>query len=337
MVVNTMLRKLKFIKWSASVLFAYVAIAGMWIGIAGAELVDRIVVMVNDDIILKSDLDLVLAGVKKALERQGFSKAEQDRILSSQRTKALDQMIYDKLSDQQVQRHKLKVKDEAVDATIERIRSANKLTEEELRRALELDGMTYESYRKQIKEKMLRAQLVNREVKSKIVITEDDIKSYYDAHPELYAGSVKYDLRHILLRLPINANSSEKKQTFDQMEAIRERLKAGEPFEKMAELFSDAPTASQGGKLGIFGTHLLTEEIRSALKETQVKEYTQVVETDQGYQIFYVEDIVSTGGKTLEDATAEIRKKLFDDVVDRKFNTWIEDLRKRSHIQILDE
>ena len=337
MVARKMFRKIKISKWSASVLCAYVALFCMWIGVAGAELVDRIIVMVNDDIILKSDLDQVLAGVRTALEKQGYAKAEQNRILRSQHDKALEQMIYDKLSDQQVQRHNLKVKDAAVDATIERIRSANKLTEEELRRAIELDGMTYEAYRTQIKDKLLRAQLVNREVKSKIVITDVDIKSYYDTHPELYAGSVKYDLRHILLRLPHNADPCEKTRVSDLMEAIRERLQAGEPFEKLAEQFSEAPTASQGGKLGVFGTHLLTEEIRSALKSTQAKEYTRVVETDQGPQIFYVEDIASTGGKTLEEATAEIRKKLYDDVVDRKFNTWIEDLRKRSHIQILDE
>ncbi|MGD9248177.1 MAG: peptidylprolyl isomerase, partial [Desulfobacteraceae bacterium] len=105
----------------------------------------------------------------------------------------------------------------------------------------------------------------------------------------------------------------------------------------MAKKFSDAPTAAQGGKLGVFGTHLLTKEIRSALEKTPAKAFSEVVETDQGYQIFYVEEIVNTGGKTLEEAIPEIRDKLFADVVDQKYNTWIEDLRKRSHIQILDE
>ena len=337
MVTRAMCRKIKNNKLAASVLCAYVVVTWLSLSMAGAQLIDRIVVVVNDDIILMSDLDQVLSRVKAALEEQGYPKAEQNRILQSQRGKALEQLIYDKLSDQQVRRRNLNVQDAAVEATIARIRSANKLTEEELRRALELDGMTYEAYRKQIKEKMLRAQLVNREVKSKIVITDIDIKAYYDAHIEQYTGSVKYDLRHILLRVSRDAGPSEKTRVLDQMQIVRERLEAGESFEEMAKRFSEAPTAAQGGKLGVFGTHLLTEEIRNALENTPAKDFSGVVETDQGYQIFYVEEIVNTGGKTLEEATSEIREKLYADVVDQKFNTWIEDLRKRSHIQILDE
>lgn len=332
-----MVRKIKNSRCAVSILYVCAVWVGLYYGIAGAELVDRIVAVVNDDIILLSDLEETMSAMRAALEKEGYPSTAQKRILKDRRGKILEQMIYDRLTDQQARRLHLKVADEEVDATIERIRSANRLSEDELRRALELDGMTYEAYRTQIKEQMLRARLVNRQVKSKIVITEKDVKAYYDANAETYIGHIKYNLRHILLKVPADANPSEKAQVLEQFNVIRERLQAGEPFEKLAELFSEAPTASQGGQLGVFGTHLLTEEIRQALEGLQVKEFSEVVETDQGYQIFYVEDIVSTGGKTLEEATAEIRDKLYADVVDKKFKTWIEDLRKRSHIQIMDE
>lgn len=331
-----MCRKINFRQCSTSVLCAFAALA-WFCGIAAADLIDRIVVVVNDDIILLSDLEQVMSGIKDTLEKQGYPDAEQQRILDSRRDKILDQMIYDKLTDQQVARHNIKVKDQDVDATINRIRAANKLSEEQLRRALELDGMTYEAYRTEVKENLLRRRLVSREVESKIVITDVDIKAYYDAHPEKYTGSTKYNLRHILLRLSDHADEVEKKKVLEQMNGIWERLDAGEPFEKLARQFSEAPTASQGGQLGVFGTHLLTEEIGLALKGLQPKQFSQPIETDQGYQIFFVEDIVSIGGTSLADATSEIREKLYAQDVDRKFNTWIEDLRKRSHIKILDE
>jgi peptidyl-prolyl cis-trans isomerase SurA len=306
-------------------------------GIVAADLVDRIVVVVNDDIILLSDLEQALSEVKTTLDKQGYPKAEQERILNSRRDKILEQMIYDKLTDQQVARHNIKVKDDDVDATINRIRAANKLSDAQLRRALQLDGMTYEAYRTGIKENMLRSRLVNREVKSKIAITDVDIKAYYDAHPEKYTGNTKYNLKHILLRISDQADKEAKAKVLEKMDVIRERIEAGEPFEELAEQFSEAPTASQGGRLGVFGTHLLTEEIALALRGLQPKEFSQPVETDQGYQIFYIEDIVSLGGTSLADATPEIREKLYAQDVDRKFNTWIKDLRERSHIQILDE
>lgn len=331
-----MCRIITFKRYVALALCAFAVLAGLC-GIATANLVDRIIVVVNDDIILLSDLEQMLSGVQATLENQGVPKAEQERIINSRRDKIIEQMIYDKLTDQQVARHFIKVKDDDVDATINRIRAANKLSEEQLRRALELDGMTYEAYRTQIKENMLRARLVNREVKSKIVITDVDIKAYYDAHPEKYTGSIKYNLRHILLRVSGHADQMEQTKVLDRVKDIRERLEAGESFEELAKQFSEAPTASQGGQLGVFGTHLLTEEIGLALKGLEAKQFSPPVETDQGYQIFYVEDIVSAGGTSLEDATLEIREKLYADVVDKKFNTWIEDLRKRSHIQILDK
>lgn len=331
-----MRRIIHLVRYVTSALCACVALT--WLsGIATADLVDRIAVVVNDDIILLSDIEQVLSGVQSTLDKQGYPKAEQERILNSRRDKILEKMIYDKLTDQQVARHNIKVKDDEVAATINRIRAANKLSEEELRRALELDGMTYETYRKQIEENMLRARLVNREVKSKIVITDADIKAYYNAHPEKYTGSLKYNLRHILLRVSDYADREEKSKVLERMNVIRDRLEAGEPFEELARRHSEAPTASQGGQLGVFGTHLLTEEIGLALKGLQPKQFSRPVETDQGYQIFYVEDIVSTGGTSLADATPEIREKLYAEDVDKKFNTWIEDLRKRSHIHILDE
>lgn len=320
----------------AVALWMGIAILGWGGGVLRAELVDRIVAVVNDDIILHSELDEALSVIEAGLERQGYSPAEKMRILQGQRKKALDKLIYDKLTDQQVQRNELKIGEEEVDATIVRIREANKLSEEELLHALEMDGMTYDEYRNQLKDQMLRSQLVNREVKSKIVITEEDVKRYYDAHQEQYVGSVKYDLRHILINVSPDADPSEKSVALKQINLIRERLRSGEPFEKMAERFSQAPTASRGGRLGVFGAHLLTENILKALQGLDMHQFSDVVETDQGYQIFYLDDIINTGGKTLEEATPEIYDKLFAEVVDETFNTWLQDLRKRSHIQILE-
>jgi peptidyl-prolyl cis-trans isomerase SurA len=314
-----------------------VALVGICMGrIARAELVDRILVVVNDDIILLSELEQVMATLKASLENRGVSSAQQRRILNDQRPKILEKLIRDKLTDQRVARYKLEVSDEEVEATIQRIRDANKLNEEEFRRAVELDGMAYETYRNQTKDQILRSRLINLEVQSKIVITDVDIKKYYDAHIEHYAGHTKYKLRHILLRFPSDASDLQKVEAAEKMDVIRQRLEAGEAFEELAQQFSNAPTAADGGLLGVFGTNLLTKEIRDAIKGLQPKQYSQVVETEQGYQIFFVEDILHSGGKTLEAATPEIRDKLYAEVVDQKFKTWLEDLRKRSHIRILE-
>ncbi len=321
----------------AAALSVAVALFGICMAsMAHAELVDRVLAEVNDDVILLSDLEQVMATLKASLDNRGVSPEEEKRLLDDQRPKILEKLIRDKLTDQQVAKYKLEVGDAEVEATIQRIRDANKLSDKEFRHAVELDGMDYETYRNQIKDQILRTRLINIEVKSKIVITDADVKKYYDAHSEQYAGHTKYQLRHILLRFPPEASDAQKAKVAEQMDIIRQRLGAGEAFEELARQFSEAPTAADGGQLGVFGTHLLTQEIRDAIKGLQPRQYSPVVETAQGYQIFYVEDILHSGGKTLEAATPEITDKLYAQVVDQKFKAWLEDLRKKSHIQILE-
>jgi len=313
-------------------------LCGIFILVGGlrAELVDRVVAVVYDDIILLSDLNQMLAVVGATLDQQGYSQSQKNQILNQQRSMILDQLIYDKLTDQQVQRHNIKIDDSEVDATILRIQKINKLSDDALRRKLELDGVSYDEYRKQIKDKMLRSRLVNREVKSKIVITDEDIKAYYDAHLEEYGGHTKYDLWHILIKVSSYANSVEKERARQQIDTIYERLQKGEAFEKLAAEFSEAPSAARNGHLGVFDLNVLSGQIKEALKGLEAKQFSKVVETNQGYQIFYIETVIQSGGRGIDDVRTEIQEKLFADLVDQKFEEWIKNLRQRSHIQIME-
>jgi peptidyl-prolyl cis-trans isomerase SurA len=305
-------------------------------GALHAELVDRVVAVVNNDIILLSDLNQMMAAIGATLDEQGYSQSQKNQILKEQRNQILEQLIYDKLTDQQVKQYNIKIGDDEVDATIERIRKLNRMSSDDLRRNLELEGVSYDDYRKQIKEKMLRARLVNREVKSKIVITDEDIQSFYDAHGDEYGVHTKYELRHILIKVPPSADSDAKKDALVRINHIYDELQKGGSFEKLAKEYSEAPSAVRNGHLGIFDINILSDQIKQALSGLEAKQFTKVVDTDQGYQIFYVESFIQTGGARIEDVRSKIQEKLFADVVDRKFNEWIKELRQRSHIQILE-
>lgn len=302
---------------------------------AFAELVDRIVAVVNDDIILLSELDQTLAPVKKQLEESGYSKTEKEIILANQKQKALDGLIDQKLTDQQIKRYGITVSDAAVDRSIERIQAVNNLSDEDLKRVLEMEGVTYDTYRRQIKTQMMQSRLVNIEVKSKIVITEQDIKAYYDAHQSQYAGQTKYHLRHILLRVD-SPLKSERERVLDQMRQLEQRLKNGASFAELAGSYSEAATAKNGGDLGFFESRLLAAPIREALKDTKPGQMTPIVDTEQGYQIFLVEEITNTG-RSLEQASQEIEEKLLAEAREKKFKAWLDELRRQAHIQILTE
>jgi len=296
--------------------------------------VDRIVAIVNDDIILFSELDKAIAVYQQMLKDSGYSDDRQ-RLSRDQQSQLLEKMISDKLIDQEAKRLGIAIGEEEVDRTIERIRQVNQVSNEEMLRLFKLKGMTYDEYRTQIREQLMQSRIVNREVKSKVVITDEDVKKYYQEHKSRYAGQTKYHLKQILMQVP-SSMPDERERVHRQMQQLRERLNGGETFANLAKVYSQAATAEEGGDLGLFESRLLADNIRQALEGLSAGEFTEVIETEQGYQLFYVEEVVQAGGKSFEEAKEEIHEKLSAEVTERRFEEWFKVLRARAHIEILD-
>ena len=142
-------------------------------------------------------------------------------------------------------------------------------------------------------------------------------------------------MKNILMQIPAGAGEKEKLAVYAQMEAVYKRIEKGERFEDLAMAFSQAPQASNGGDLGFFRIDALAPKLQKAIDGLSAGEMTKILDTDQGYQIFFVQEIARVGAKSMEEASPEIEQKLFNEIVDNKFKTWLENLRKRSHIKII--
>jgi len=303
---------------------------------AASEVLDRIVAVVNEDIILLSELEERMGPYAQRIRQQGFDLDKERQMLFTVRDEMLNRLVDEKLTDQEIKRYDIQVDEAEIDSTIERIKAANTFTDEDLRRFLEQDQMTMEQYRETIKEQALRTRLVNYQVKSKIVITEEEIRDYYDNHPEIYGGTLNYHLRNILMRVPDFANDADKQAVSQQMQQIQSRFEAGESFADLARAYSQGPAAADGGDIGEFAKETLSPIIQAALDGLAPGQSTAVLDTDQGYQLFYVEAVNRTEGKPLDSVREEIHQKLFAEVVDKKFLSWLEDLRSQSHIKIIN-
>ena len=301
-----------------------------------AKMLDRIVAVVNEEIILLSELNDRMAPYIQRLKQQRPDEETQQQMLFKIREDILNRLVDEKLTDQEIKRNDIRVDEAQIDATIERIKTSNYFTDEDLRNFLKQEQMTMEQYRQDIKEQILRTRLVNYEVKSKIVVTEEDIKAYYDSHPEIYGGKLRYHLRNILKRVPEFSTTTEKDVVREQIESIRQRVENGESFADLARSISDGPAAANGGDIGEFQTESLSPQIKAALEGLQAGQTTRVLETDLGYQLFFVEAANRDSGKPLESVRAEIHQKLFQEEVDKKFLSWLEALRERSHIKIIN-
>jgi peptidyl-prolyl cis-trans isomerase SurA len=332
MIKKTYIEKIKCLMLCIMMFFAINCLFGV-VTVESAEVVDRIVAIVNNDIIALSELNTVLTPYTAKIQSMRYPLEKQRQMLYKVREELLNKLIDQTLTDQEVKRLKVSVSEREIDSSIERVKEASYYTDEDLREALNNDGFSMDEYREKVKEQILRAKLVNIAIKSKVIITTKDIKKYYDQHPEIYGGNKKYHLWNILIPTPSFTGKSGMSEIKKEMNGIYKKLNAGEAFTTLAKTRSDGSKA-KGRDLGLFRISALAPQLQDAIKELKPGEYTSVLETDQGYQIFFVQEIKNADQKALKDVAAEIESKLFNSIVEEKYNSWLKDLRKTSHIKI---
>ncbi len=302
---------------------------------ARAEMVDRIVAVVNEDIVSLTELNEAMAPYVEKIKTAGYPAEKEQAMLYKVREDMLNQLIDQRLTDQETRRARISVSEKEVDGALDRIRQSQMYSEEEMKAALEQEGMTLEEYRKRMKEQILRTKLVNMEVKSKIIITEDDVKKYYDEHADEFQTEKTLQLRNILMEVLPFAQEPEKAAVKKRMEDVAAKLKSGASFADMAKKYSESTLAKDGGKLGTFVFSDLAPVLQEALADLKEGEVSDIIDTEQGYQIFFIEKITRSQGKSLKEASPDIQEKLFSEIVRQKFGEWLADLRKRSHIKIV--
>jgi len=232
-------------------------------------------------------------------------------------------MVDRSLTQQEAQKYQINVSDAEVDNALENVKKVRSLNQEEFENALNQEGLTLKEYRENVKKQILQSRLINNVVKSKVIISESDIKNHYDVNAQKYSGEKKYHLRNILM------------DNEDGIKEIRKKLDEKNDFSALAKKHSISSNASEGGDLGFFDIQNFSENIKAIISGLNIRDYSKVISTPQGFQIFYVEDIVMEGNKTLQQAYNEIQEILYNEQVEKKFEIWLESLKKNAYIKIM--
>lgn len=302
---------------------------------AEVETVDRIVAVVNEEIITLYDLKRVFEPYAKNVKALKYSKDQERQMLFKVRSDLLKELVDRKLADQEIKRNKLVVSDEEIDNTIEQLKSSRSFTDEQLRAGLAEQGVTLEDYRKEMKEQLLRSRLINVEVKSKIVVTDENIQAYYDSHREKYVGEQKFHLWNIYVVLDQYAQDSEKRTALKNMESILSKLNQGEAFQELIGDDFAASLGAKGGDLGLFLIKELSPQLKKIVENMKAGDFSEIIDMDKGYQILFLEKIIEANSKSVEEVRGEIEDILFKELINDKYQEWLEDLRRRSHIKII--
>jgi len=298
---------------------------------AQAAVADRIVAVVNGEVITLSEFSNTFAPYGARLE--AYQGQDRDKAVADTKMNILNRMVEDLLMEQLARKEKLIPKENEVDAAIKDLLKRRNITDDQLKQALAKDGTTMESYRKGIRNQLMRIRLVQKEIRSKVAISDDEIGTYYLKHHEEYEGKETVRVRQILLAAPQDGDPAVREKQRAEAEAVRARLLNGELFEKLAAQYSQGPMA-QGGDIGFIERGMVLPEIEEVAFSLQVNQISAVIESPAGFHILQVTDRRGAGLKAIETVREEIREKLEEEKMEKKFEEWLLELRRKSHVEI---
>ncbi|CAG0933807.1 peptidylprolyl isomerase [Geobacter sp.] len=298
-----------------------------------AEVVNRIVAVVNDEIITSYAVEKEKGIILKEAERQQPPPDPQTLVRLDET--ALNRLIDKKLVEQKVRELDIRVSEEEVRQSIEDVKRQNKLSQEALVSALANQGLSFDQYKVQIREQLERLRLVSQEVRSKIQVGEREMREYYEANQNRFGGEDNFKARNIFFKLDDKMPADQVKKVMTTALTVLHEARAGKDFAELARQYSDEPGAKKsGGDLGTFRKGDILPEFEESLTKMQPGEVSDLIYVTGGLHIVKLEERFTGTAKPFEQVKAEVEDILYRKKSEERFNQWVTDLRKGAAIEI---
>ncbi len=311
--------------------------AAMLAGTApAADVADRIVAVVNDEVITLVELNRAFEPYGRNIEAN-YKGTDKENVLKQNKTLLLQRLVDQILIEQESKKGGkgiAAIKDEEVMAVVNDMLARNKVSMDDYLKKLAAEGNNLEAVKKEIRGQMLRMRLLRMEVQSKIVITDEEIGAYYNKHLQEYEGKEAVYIKQILLPAPAGMDWKERQQIREQAISLRQRIIAGEQFEALAAQYSKGPAADQGGDIGFVEKGVILPVVEKAAFSLPKGQLSDVIESDLGFHIVAVMDKRGAGIKPLPQVRTEIKSKIEEEKLAKKYDEWIDGIRKKSFIDI---
>jgi peptidyl-prolyl cis-trans isomerase SurA len=296
--------------------------------------IDRVAALVDGDVITLSEINERAAGDLRRAEL--LSGTERNEARGKALHRALEAVISDRLLQKQAKALGLEVSEGQVDAAIADIKTRNHFDDEGLERALAEQGLDRATFRGQIKRELETYSVMQAKARGRAKITDDDLKNYYQSHPQEFEGETELHVRHIFLPLPESAPPPEVAKAREGGERVLQRLRTGEDFAAVARGVSKGPSASDGGDIGWLRRGTVQRELEDAAFALKDGQFSGLVRAGAGIHILKVEARRVGGAKTFEQAKEEIRNHLLEEQVGQTRQEVLDELRKSAVVEIKD-
>lgn len=288
------------------------------------KLVDKTIAIVNQDILLYSEFQ-EFKKVLEAEQKRDPKNHETDHQLFDK--KALDQMIEEKLVEQQIQTLGLEATEAQVESIVDEVMKNNGLqTRRELDRALQTEGMTYDEFIAQYKKRIARSNLVNQTLRPKIKIPDDEVEAEYTKRVKSTPTSTEYLVSMIF----ISAGNT----TLKKMTDLQHSLHSLQDFSDSAGKVTEGPGKESGGSMGWVELADIQEPLNSALKKMKKGDISPVLQNEKGFYILACIDQKTKATQESEKVKDEIREDMMNVLLVKNLNQYILDLKQKAHIEI---
>ena len=289
--------------------------------VSRGEVTDRIIAIVNDEVVTLREVERFVAVEKKS---RYSSMNEYTRNL--QLREKLDQFIEGLLINQQAKKLKVEVTDKDVQETIDNIKKQNLITDTELKQQLKQDNIDYKEFIEGIKRSIIRTKVLARAVMQEMDLNDKSLKAYYDAHISDYAQE-EYRLQQVFV-------SSQKKDAPERVRKAMHALEQDRPFGEVAKEFSDDASNALEGDMGFVKKGELIPELREAVKLLIPGTYSNVIRTPFGYHILKLTETRKVQAASFESVKESVRQRLFQIESEKRYKTYIAKLRSSSYIEV---
>ena len=285
----------------------------------GAKVEDRILAIVNSDLIMWSEVKRELAPERERIEKR-YRGEELGRRLEMAEAMALTTMIERRLQLQEAKAKSVDVSDNEVKQAIKQLMQQGEKIDEK-------DPASTKS----VREQLILLRVVDREVRSGVMVADPEMKRYYQEHRDRFALPEEYTLSQILLRASTSDEMADKKHKGREIMTL---IKQGESFEDLALRFSDGPTASRGGRLGLVRQGELLPAIERGVGNLVPGGISDMIESPEGIHIVRLDDKKPKQFRPYEEVRQEIQALVFQQKSEDMFHAWLADLKNKSYIEI---
>lgn len=311
--------------WAAVLLAALAALPGS----SSARLVEKVVVVINGVPHTYSDFQRFTgARLRQDVRLDDLTAGRAPR-------EWLEQFITEQLIEAEVKGTGIRVRDEDIDGYIRTFRERNDLTPAQLTSLLQREGKDMARYREEVRVQIERGELIERNVRKKVHITDQDARRYYEANPHLYVTGLKVDLRHLMLELEEGAPDSREQEVLARLRELRRRILDGADFAELARAHSQGSGAGDGGSIGRVEPGNLPDSLARVAVTLDQGAVSQPVRTSLGYHLVRVEG--REGGQRLGFGVVseQVRERLYNRTLEERFDKWLRtDLRKKHRVEV---